>query len=336
MISIDSSEAIQEKNRPSQDDLKQIKGIGPGIEERLHQAGIVSFSRLAACTPEELAAMLAGLSGISAARVNKQGWIRQAQQLAQQAPISESDVEKPVPEARMEKSDSNLPVAETLPTDPPPDKDEREERQGYATFTVEFLLNLENDVRRTRVAFVQGDCQDIWAGWDSTRLVNFFVNRAGLRVPTVESRVLLSPAEDKELDMESVLTPDESSGAVRLQELTVVRRGEYLSRILAVGQPLHLHLVLDLTDLSFPGNQLFDYTARIEAKNLGGGPRCRIAEITGTAKKLEPVLLDIEGHAPPSGLYRLEARVSVTPVKIPATEDQDLQAFLEGGLLQIY
>ena len=41
------------------DDLKMVEGIGPKIEEVLHGAGINSWAKLAATTPEQLRSVLA-------------------------------------------------------------------------------------------------------------------------------------------------------------------------------------------------------------------------------------------------------------------------------------
>lgn len=49
------------------DDFQKIAGIGAGIERRLHSAGILTYHDLAARSPEEIAASLAGMAGLSAA-----------------------------------------------------------------------------------------------------------------------------------------------------------------------------------------------------------------------------------------------------------------------------
>jgi predicted flap endonuclease-1-like 5' DNA nuclease len=47
-----------EKFRPAPDNLKLIKGIGPEIEKRLHEAGILSFQQLGKLRPSKLEAIL--------------------------------------------------------------------------------------------------------------------------------------------------------------------------------------------------------------------------------------------------------------------------------------
>jgi len=61
------------------DDLKVIKGIGPEIEQRLHQAGILSFAQLAGLTPTDLERILGGaIKRLS----NEQDLLDQARELA--------------------------------------------------------------------------------------------------------------------------------------------------------------------------------------------------------------------------------------------------------------
>jgi predicted flap endonuclease-1-like 5' DNA nuclease len=68
-----------EKNTNVPDDLKVIKGIGPEIERRLNQAGIMSFAQLAELTPTDLERIL----GESIKRLaNEQDLLDQARTLA--------------------------------------------------------------------------------------------------------------------------------------------------------------------------------------------------------------------------------------------------------------
>jgi hypothetical protein len=45
------------------------------------------------------------------------------------------------------------------------------DRQPYATFVVELLLDEQGNVRRTRVVHVQTGIERTWAGWDEERLI---------------------------------------------------------------------------------------------------------------------------------------------------------------------
>jgi hypothetical protein len=116
----------------SGDDFRKIDGIGPVLERRLWDAGILTYSDLGQRTPEGIAAVLAPMAGISPERIASQ-----ARELAKAPP------EAPVP------------------------------RQHYAAFHVEFLLESDNSVRRTKVQKHQTDAQDAWPGWDEQRLLTF-------------------------------------------------------------------------------------------------------------------------------------------------------------------
>jgi large subunit ribosomal protein L21 len=58
------------------DDLKQLSGVGPALEKKLHAAGVTTFAQVAAWTPEDVAAMDEKLS--FKGRIEREGWIAQA------------------------------------------------------------------------------------------------------------------------------------------------------------------------------------------------------------------------------------------------------------------
>lgn len=69
------------RTRPSQvDDLQRIKGIGPKLEELLHGLGIYQFAQIAKLTPTDVAWLDDRLN--FKGRIERDGWIRQAQQFA--------------------------------------------------------------------------------------------------------------------------------------------------------------------------------------------------------------------------------------------------------------
>lgn len=121
------------------DDFRKIDGVGRRFEQRLWDAGIFTYGDLAQRTPEEIAAVLAPMAGISPERISSQ-----ARELAGSPP------EAPVP------------------------------RQHYAAFHVEFLLESDNSVRRTKVHQHQTDARDAWPGWDEERLLSFLRDRIPL------------------------------------------------------------------------------------------------------------------------------------------------------------
>jgi large subunit ribosomal protein L21 len=62
------------------DDLKQLSGVGPALEKKLHAAGVTTFAQIAAWTDADVAAMDEQLS--FKGRIEREGWIDQAKELA--------------------------------------------------------------------------------------------------------------------------------------------------------------------------------------------------------------------------------------------------------------
>ena len=60
------------------DDLKQLSGVGPALEKKLHAAGVKSFEQIAAWSAEDVEAINEKIS--SKGRVEKEGWIDQAKE----------------------------------------------------------------------------------------------------------------------------------------------------------------------------------------------------------------------------------------------------------------
>ena len=143
----------------SGDDFRKIDGIGRVFEQRLWDAGIFRYDDLARRTPEEIAAVLAPMAGISPEHIASQ-----ARELA------------------------GPPSGASAP------------RQHYAAFHVEFLLESDNSVRRTKVHQHQTDARDAWPGWDAERLLSFLRDRIPLpaaATPAGAPGVAAGPGADK-------------------------------------------------------------------------------------------------------------------------------------------
>ena len=63
------------------DDLKQLSGVGPALEKKLHAAGVTTFAQIAAWTEADVAAFDEKLN--FKGRIEREGWIEQAKALAQ-------------------------------------------------------------------------------------------------------------------------------------------------------------------------------------------------------------------------------------------------------------
>ncbi|WP_299498479.1 50S ribosomal protein L21 [uncultured Roseobacter sp.] len=68
------------KAEAAADDLKKLSGVGPALEKKLIEGGVTSFAQIAAWTEEDVAAMDEKLS--FKGRIEREGWIEQAKELA--------------------------------------------------------------------------------------------------------------------------------------------------------------------------------------------------------------------------------------------------------------
>ncbi|MEM9585323.1 MAG: 50S ribosomal protein L21 [Pseudomonadota bacterium] len=72
--------AAAPKAEAGADDLKELSGVGPALEKKLHAAGVTTFAQIAAWTEDDVAAMDEKLS--FKGRIEREGWIEQAKKLA--------------------------------------------------------------------------------------------------------------------------------------------------------------------------------------------------------------------------------------------------------------
>ena len=62
------------------DDLKQLSGVGPALEKKLHDNGVTTFAQIAAWGAEDIAEFDEKLS--FKGRIEREGWVEQAKELA--------------------------------------------------------------------------------------------------------------------------------------------------------------------------------------------------------------------------------------------------------------
>jgi len=324
---------------PQADDFKLIGGIGLALAGRLHDAGIRTFAQMASLSPARLAARV---SGLSAKQIARQGWIGQARKLARKKPRPKS-----------QRKETATPTI----------------RQHYENFTIEFLLDEKNEARRTRVLHVQSGDADTWAGWVSEQLIDFLARHTEVRVPAVklapkESDVSRSgasqivsnasgpmvmpiaqpvPPPSTEVDLALPVTeiaqrffPSPAvvdlAGTLRLRDSKVVLIDSDIPiSFLRQGQPYHVWLTLDLTEVVAPGEAPLIIKATVIFKQLGG-PHQPVGETSSTIKLADGATLGIAGISLPPGIYRLNAFVRLTSNEAKP----GLTASLKGDLLQVY
>ncbi len=277
------STGVEKEIRQETDDFKQIHGIGPGIENRLHNAGITTYAQLSALSSDEIVSLLGNLIGMTVERVNKQDWIGQAQKL----------------QADREQALGELQRDETRQSDL-----SRTERQHYATFTLELLLG-GDEVRRTRIVHIQSNAEETWAGWEEGRVFNFIVRCAEFHPHKVEPAQL-------ETEMIKATQPENLqltlAGQPRLDELVAILAPEGRpSRFIPASQSFGVRMTLDFSEILSPRGMLVDHSTTILAKELGSGKRLLVGEAKGSFMPEEKVTVGIDKVSLPEGLFRLEA-----------------------------
>jgi len=269
----------------SGDDFRKIDGIGRRFEQRLWDAGIFTYDDLARRTPEEIAAVLAPMAGIS------------PEHLASQA-----------------RERAGHPPEASVP------------RQHYAAFHVEFLLESDNSVRRTKVHQHQTDARDAWPGWDAERLLSFLRDRIPLpAAATPADAPGVEPAQAQTRDQgpasvepapagqPSAPVPDRlPSWSLGIEELAPVRDGRR-SRILSPNEPSSVRLTMRINPIGAPIHDTFDFSATIVARRFGGHDRSPLGTVQGTVRARDSVSVEVTGPALPADLYRLVVTVDIYP-----------------------
>ncbi|HEV8277721.1 MAG TPA: hypothetical protein VGQ26_18790 [Streptosporangiaceae bacterium] len=274
------------------DDFQKIAGIGAGIERRLHSADILTYHDLAARSPEEIAASLAGMAGLSAARIASQDWVGQARQLAGS-------------------------TGPPLPSEPD---------QHYASFHIELLLDVDNSVRRTKVHHYQSGTDEAWAGWDEDRLLALLrshIPPAAPRQPA-EASDSQSPAPTTTIEPEMARSSGEQRGtadlavglapsSVRVANLGLTHEGRTSHR-LTPGESTSVGFILGVSRTTAPQAATLDFTADVMASSvLGDDQRWPLGTVRGAVRVDEPLSVELAGPPLPRGLYRLEATVRIYP-----------------------
>ena len=336
------------------DDFQQIQGIGAAIDRRLHDAGILTYRDLAALTPEQIAASLAGVAGLSPARIASQDWAGQAGRLGG-------------------------PAAPPLPSEPD---------QRYASFHVELLLDVDDSVRRTKVHHHQSGTDEAWAGWDEGRLLALLrehipimapqqpaeaaelrssvVSAATEPEPAVRSGAQLDkavPSGDQldravpsgdQLDraipsgdqLDRAIPPRDGpetadlpvglpSSALRVDYLGLTREGQR-SRGWAPGEPTSVGFTLRVSRTGMPEAANLDFTADVTASSvLGDNQRWPLGTVQGAVQVDEPLSVELTGGPLPRGLYRPEATVLIYRTN-HAPDSEPLQGRrASGSLIQV-
>ena len=314
MAEINMAERIQSEHlaEKAMDDFKQVDGIGPAVEKRLHAAGILTYAQLARLKPEKLARLLDGMIGYSPKRIAEQAWTSQARKLAEQAPPGELH----------EPPNNSL---------------------HYASYTVELLLDRENQVRRTRLMHVQTRQETTWAGWDADRMGDFLVQSGTLNIGAIQARAV-AQAEPAGLAAPSPQPEPLASrpasalrGVTRIAETRLLNQaGQPLGALIPGKTPFLIQLMLDLSQLDYPKNERLSYEATIYMKKMGKSGRELMGEKEGSLPAGKSAVIEISSQPLEEDDYSLEALVAVRPHSQPKYMKNQILALTESMLVHVY
>jgi hypothetical protein len=259
--------------------FRDLKGIGPATEARLHENGIYTWEALAAA-----ATALAAVGGKG---------------------DTPRDVAGMVAAQRAEAGS-----ASTAPRRPG-------RREHLEAFVVRMSLTADGDPRRSEVTHVRTMTGQPWEGWQPAELVEFIQKHSGVRVAAVPqpepARADAPRPTQRRRDPEPAGTQAGKSPAkgATADHLIVLDAGKAIG-----GESRDIDLVV--TNTRAAGGD-FDYRATLATRPLGsdrnGDGWTPVATHTGTGSAAHEVPLRFPAVHLPRGIQRLQLRLEV---KLPA------------------
>jgi hypothetical protein len=229
-------------------------------------------------------------------------------------------------------------------------------RQHYAAFHVEFLLESDNSVRRTKVHQHQTDARDAWSGWDEERLLSFLRDRIPLPAaatpadatgiepieahteePTQAEIIDQEPASAEPVPADQVSTPAADwlpSWSLSIEEFAPIRDGQP-SHTISRNEPSSVGLTMRINPTGTPTHNTFDFSATVAARKFGGHDRSPVGTTHGTIRVNDPVSVEVTGPALPADLYRLVATVDIYPADHSPEERSVYEKRVSGDLMRV-
>lgn len=328
------------------DNFRLIHGLPRSAKAKLHAAGILTFAQLAAMSPNEIAAAVGDSVKTTAEQILREDWIGQAGKLTA-------------------ANDNIVSDAESIPQ---PSANERR-----TSFALELKMNEKQKVKQTRVLHVeseQKDAEEIWTGWDETRLLNFIARRAGIvdqvqpdktqakkeeGLPTsavsIEERLRRLQAKSDAATDQSV--PSETMSAIELPESTfsvasgpskkleVFPKGSNApSRATQNDQAFSIKILLDSAEIAPLTADELAYTVTVYAKRItptgAAGKHTVVGKSQGVIAPANNMIFAVEGARLAQGAYRLRAAASFDALGSKPATHNHFMTFIEGGVLQVY
>ena len=269
--------------RRSGDDFRKIDGVGRVFEQRLSDAGIVTYKDLARRTPAEIASVLAPVKGTSREYIASQ-----ARELA--GPIPEAFVpSQHIAAFHVEfllESDNRVHHTNVL-------NHQTGDHATWAEWNEEKLLTFLRAHIPLPVAGTPADAPGPVP--------------AHTRIPDYEPASIQAAPTSRP----SPSGPDRPpSWSLSIEEFAQVGDDR---RSYAQGpeEPNFVRLRMRITPASKLRHDTFDYSAELAARIFGGSDRSFLGSIQGTIRVGDPVFVTVTGPALPTGLYRLLATVEI-------------------------
>lgn len=199
-------------NRPEQQPLTRIEGIGETKQRWLESIGIETLQDLANADPANLESQLE-TAGHPTSRSVISGWIARAQQLLQsvdqqvleigeatESEMSEDslesapEAEESWPETTSESSVTSDIAAETAEAS----HEKADEWETFASFAVEFeVRRIANEIHyQTSVRHLETDTFQIWTGIEEERLQAWLREQLASSIPITASTPAVPPTSD--------------------------------------------------------------------------------------------------------------------------------------------
>lgn len=312
------------------DDFTRIRGMNEYVANRLSEVGIPTYSKLASMSPEEIISRLGTEAGYTVEAIEKRDWISQASALALKSVTGKSAEE-------VESSQADL---------------------TEVSYVIELLLDKNKRVRRTKVLHVKSNEDQVWKGWESARLLDYFVNRPELRLVDEKPFALFAKSSRTESSQKPAAMVSESAksnglkkdpdnqirstaqftsaGKVRPRSFEVINLlTNQPCNSLGEGKPYNLRLSLDLTEASLSDKEPLICIMVVNAIRMEDRWRQTICSNNCKIAPAKKVYLNFEGGALTAGIYRLVATVTLSQMPGRESQRRDYTVHLESGLVQI-